>query len=1139
MFLYVFNFDKPLKNGIIKVSKRRVLMQYNLYISNTYLHAFNMILDKLNLAVENTNAKQFLVVPDRFTLNAEKSVFEKLSIKSTFNIEVITLSKLATKVLNAQTDNKKLLTKQSGVMLVTKIILNKQNELKAYKKATKLTGFAKSIFETITQLKSCNITPEEFENSYTGENLALKLKMHDIFLIYKEYELLLKSGYLDANTKLSLLVENLPNSDFIKNTHFYFALFDNFTPKQYLIIQNLIKYASSVNVGFASNTKQNNQNIYPTNMYENLTTIAKLYSMQLKDIIKNDTEHLPNEFNHIAKNFYALNKNQVELKTDAVQLVQAKTVKEEVQFVASKITENIILNNYRYKDINVAVANIEQYAPVIEQVFKNYKIPYFIDKSKVLTEHIYVKFIINALNAVKNNLLTNDVLSFSKNYFTDLTFEEQNKFEDFVLKYGITNTQFLKEFAFNKKDENTQIIEQARKKIVNNLAILNKDNNKTVKEHVNTLKEFLKNVNVKEKLQNLEKEYELSNNYVEQKITTQVYDKVDNLLQELTEILQNEKVTIAEFYNLLNEGLNATNVSTIPVSVDSVFVGDINNNNFSKTNMLCVLGAVDGEVPQNKLDVGIILDEELNDINAKVKLEPSINQLNQKSKFNFFQLLLTANNKLILSYPLTSNEGKQQKKSLALTEFEKLFYITVNGKYINLPIYSLEDYIPTKYTSENSKALAYSFYYANPKVAVTKLIEQAKQVYNNNNTFNYKAVSTLYHTLQKLYGKEYLDNLIDLFDYKNTFQNIKNADELFFNKKRTKISQIESYFACPFKHFLDYGLKVKEKQRAGLTPLDVGNILHSVAEQFGAMLKAENSLHNQNLSEVASLLINRILSKPEYSFIINTKENKNLIESIKQEALRLVQAIYFSNLNSDFNIEKLEFSFGIKDESTALKLQVKNKTITFGGIIDRIDFYDDYFRVIDYKTGNSKFAFKDLYSGKKIQLFIYASVIKNLTNKKCAGVFYFPIKNEFDEDVTTQKHSIYKMEGTFLNNFKVIKAMDKTLSPTSPKSQLINATFKTSKNNITELDHYSKKRSFDEEDFKNIEDYTLKLSKKAITEILQGNITPTPYAENSFSVCDYCKFNAVCKFSEDFKNVKREQKSKITKNTFKEAVTNE
>jgi len=62
--------------------------------SGKSLNLYNDI--KENLSKE----KIFLIVPEQSNLNAEKNLFEHLKTKSLFNVEVLTLSRMALRVLN-------------------------------------------------------------------------------------------------------------------------------------------------------------------------------------------------------------------------------------------------------------------------------------------------------------------------------------------------------------------------------------------------------------------------------------------------------------------------------------------------------------------------------------------------------------------------------------------------------------------------------------------------------------------------------------------------------------------------------------------------------------------------------------------------------------------------------------------------------------------------------------------------------------------------------------------------------------------------------------------------------------------------------------------------------------------------------
>jgi ATP-dependent helicase/nuclease subunit B len=1089
-------------------------MQFHLLLSNTYQNAFSQVLQKLKLQSEmSPQTQHFLVVPDRVTLNAEKRLFEHLNIQSTFSVEVITLSKLANKVLKNTLNAKKVLTKQSGIMLTTKVVLNNKQHLKAFSRATHFTGFIENVYETIMQLKSCNITPEEFLNSAPKDNVSLQLKMQDIALIYKNYQTELEKGYLDASTKLSLFAEAISTNETIQNAHFYFALFDSFTPQQYYILSKLVKHSSSVNIGLCSNTKQNNAHIYTSDMYEQLVSIAKQYGMRAKDIITNQTDKLNPAFAHILTQFEAYKPSiyLLEPNNKNLMLFEAKSIKEEVEFVASSILLKV-QNGERFCNLQIATSNMTTYASIIKEVFSRYHIPYYLDQSEVLTNHHFVGFLLQAIKTAKSNLLNTEVLSYTKNYFTGFSLEEQNLFEDAVLKLGTNYNQFYNN-CFEKENENT-MLEKVRSTVVSDLAFFDKKQAK-VAYFVQQAFAFLTHKNATEKLSELMKNYEKTNQIVEQKRTSQVYEKLHKILLELEELLGEEEVSLTEFYELLLQVVSATTLSTIPVSVDAVFVGEASNNNFMRKNVLFVLGAVEEELPNLKADVGIILEDELKKINKLVTLEPSIHQLNKRTKFNLFQLLLTPKKQLVVSYARSDEKQKEQKPAQLIKTLQRLFYVKETGRNIPLPVHTMETLLQNDVTQTSWMP----YYYANEKVAVNKWLNKVVEQKQQNEQIS-EPLNSLYELLLKTRSSQTLLNYLNNAKPTTEFERISNAYALFFEKERTKVSQLESYFTCPFKHFLEYGLKLKEKERAGMRPLDVGIILHKVAEQFGNKLK-QNKI-SFPLNKMANGFIDAILKEPQYAQFLKNREYQNMILSLKEEATRLVEAIYHEQQNSAFRLSELEFSFGLMGNN-ALEVKVGDKTISFAGVVDRIDLFENYFRIIDYKTGKSNFSFKELYFGKKIQLFLYASVYRMITNKKLAGVFYFPIKNEFEDENTN--NTLYKMEGALLDNLAVVKAFDKNLSAAQPKSSIVYVTIKTdAQDNITVLDHHTQKRAFTEEEFTKIEEYLKNLIQTALEEIISGVITPSPLQESKLP-CDYCAYKSTCPIFSHFEAKQREMQT--------------
>ena len=72
-------------------------MNLNIVTSGTLFEATKETLKKIDY--KNLEQKNLVVVPDSFSMQAENLIFDSLNIKSTFNISVVGISRLASKIL--------------------------------------------------------------------------------------------------------------------------------------------------------------------------------------------------------------------------------------------------------------------------------------------------------------------------------------------------------------------------------------------------------------------------------------------------------------------------------------------------------------------------------------------------------------------------------------------------------------------------------------------------------------------------------------------------------------------------------------------------------------------------------------------------------------------------------------------------------------------------------------------------------------------------------------------------------------------------------------------------------------------------------------------------------------------------------
>ena len=247
------------------------------------------------------------------------------------------------------------------------------------------------------------------------------------------------------------------------------------------------------------------------------------------------------------------------------------------------------------------------------------------------------------------------------------------------------------------------------------------------------------------------------------------------------------------------------------------------------------------------------------------------------------------------------------------------------------------------------------------------------------------------------------------------------------------------------------------------------------------------------------------------------KNNRHFSKMLLNEAILTGRALFDQNQNSDFEILYREKKFGNSGDLPPLEILTDNGTAKIAGKIDRIDQYEDYVRIIDYKSGkissNASEIFQDIYSGNNLQLLLYMKAVQNGLNKKPFASLYFPINNDFQ----TLKRPRFCMQGLVSDELKAVLAADKKLNFDNLKSEALPVSIKSVSGQGLEVGNSSSVLSAEE--FENTLNYSVSLTKNAIEEISSGYFEPSP-CEGS---CKWCDYKGVCcqpyENERDFSNI--------------------
>ena len=212
---------------------------------------------------------QIIIVPDRYSLITEKLVFEKLGISSTLNIKVMGINRFASLILQKQNAMPKSMSNNGALIALGKAVYEEKDNFKFFPKSNIDVSFLQQIKNTISQLKTSEVTPEQLEKLADD-------KIHDIYLIYKNYEEKQKTG-VDLADFLDVFIQNIEKASF-ENTRIYFAFFDSMTSQGLSIVNLLLKKAKSVEFALACpQPQQKNKFIYDTALESNLKNLSLIH----------------------------------------------------------------------------------------------------------------------------------------------------------------------------------------------------------------------------------------------------------------------------------------------------------------------------------------------------------------------------------------------------------------------------------------------------------------------------------------------------------------------------------------------------------------------------------------------------------------------------------------------------------------------------------------------------------------------------------------------------------------------------------------------------------------------------------------------------------------------------------------------
>ena len=1045
------------------------------------------LINKIKNLCEN-GGSAILLVPEQFTFEGERLLLKELGDKLSQKATVLSFSRLCDEVSrNIGGIAGTVLGEAEKVIFMSRALNLLRDELKLWRKYIGSVSFAKTILDTVGEFKINALSSDDLlEAANNIDNPTLSAKLKELSLIYRQYDLLVGEKFIDPADNLTKLYLTLKNYNFFENKTVFIDSFKGFTGQQFKIIERIISQADNIYIALTDDP----ENSRPYGVYTNIRAAADKitrYALSCsKDIaepiILNKTHYKGETLKNLEK---LMSGGKIEDPCDDGSVVIAKETDSygEAEAVAGIIRRLVREEGYRYRDFVIIARDSAPYNEAVANACKQNKISLFYDNSIPLAAFPFSVAIDAAIMAT--NINTSDILRFNKTGLGNLNFSEIFELETYVYLWNIEGDCWLKNWDMDPRGFTTDDIDsdelEKRLEYLNDLRVraitpilkLKEKLNTDAKQMVTSIIDLITECNFKDSLSKLSQGLKNDDAFFTLDVLKSAYEQYIGILDSLVRCYGDMCLTAMEFSENLKLAVSLASVGVIPQMLDQVTFGSADRIRPSRPKIAFIIGANQGIFPQNTSNNGLFnLIERRNMINAGISVADNSIYSYIDEEYLVYCNACSPSEKLYIFYSEQTVSGEAlEPSSFVLNAMDKLSLNAVS-------------FLSGKLNDNNI-----------PETADTAFSGYCKNLLTNPDT-----AATVLEAVRGTETEEAIKHLTDSVSQKEKSLDPEIAKQLYGNRLRLSATRFDTFNRCKFSYFCRYGLGAKALQPADFDVMQRGTIVHYVLEMLITEHKdALSILKHDELDTLTEKYINSYLDSISGYRSAENARSKFLVSRITRSLKEVVHHIAAELSQSEFKPVACELGIGKKDSEICVDFPFDNGSISLVGSIDRVDEYNGYIRIVDYKTGSKAFKLPDILFGLNLQMLIYLYAVirgRGLSDDNTAGILYQPSRRDLND-------SGMAMNGLLPLEPELIFAMDKKGEGEFVPKLSFNKDGSVSKRNTSFIE---------KEGFSEIFDYIELLMKKTGNAITSGDIAVSPTDGREAPACKYCDFSNACGF---------------------------
>ncbi|MCT4796133.1 helicase-exonuclease AddAB subunit AddB [Exiguobacterium alkaliphilum] len=1096
----------------------------------------------------------YLLVPDQMSFEMERKMAMTDGLTGSTRVQVLSMRRLAFLLMRDHGISTEQFLDQTGThLLLRRVVEMNEERLTLFRRTMNQYGFYEELNTLITMLKRGLVDPEQLLR-LSEQDPHRALKLQDLSILYEGFMAMTAGKALHAEDYFNVMLELLPEVD-LTGTQFYVDGFNEFSEQELAVLVAIAEKAPlSVLLTIDPDTLYRPNPLFgPTQRtlmrFKERLSESRISSTDVphdgaKRFTHPSLAYLEATFGQMTAAPYTRETNHVSLEAAVDRTVEVEAAVREVMRLVRE-------DGYRYRDIAFVSRSLEAYGDLASQALQKAALPFFLDERQPMLDHPVVELLKATVDIALRGYREEPVFRALKTELVLLDAEHRrtsvDRLEAFVIERGIKHYHWHDEWQLKRRAEDEAkltgeeldletALNRYRQTVVDTFDPLLADLKaaKTMQAYTHAIYHFLERIDVAACLSYWRDEALEDARLLEAREHTQVWDAVLHLLEQLEAAAPEETLSTELFLQMMDTGLDSLRYALVPPSLDQLTVTDYVRGRLIDKKVIFLLGANEDQIPLVATQSKLLTDHDLDFMHEHgVRAGKATEHLFDDETYYVYKALTAPSHRLYVSYALVDRSGKAIQPAGFVADIKTRL---LNGAVVKTHFAEAGEHRPADQLRFITNV--------NQTAAVTALeLQRLSRHYPIQDTW-----FAVYNELLKHpEGRARIRLLTSALFYQNVPEPLSKdvAKSLYTNSIRASVSRLETFQACPFRHFASYGLRLRERRLYRLEAPDIGNLYHRTIEHMSQTVKMDGKewrdVDQAECVTLAESAVELVTPEIQHAILMSSNRYGYLKKKLTDVVTKTAEVLIEQSKRDGFDPVAFELAFGSGNFPPVSFTLSNGATCELVGRIDRVDtaqVHDQlYVRIVDYKSSKRDIDFAEIYYGLAMQMLIYLKVLIEQAdawtkeNVAPAAALYFHVHRPLvtpggtEADTARKVLESYQMQGLLVDDPEVLDMMDRTAKAEAKKSIVIPVKYKKDGT----IDANTVKKVVTPPQLEQLMDHAIDIAEASAEAMYDGTIGVEPYEYKERRPCQTCPYQSVCHFDEALANEPRQLK-KLEKN---------